>query len=208
MTHLYLIRHARSTWNAEGRVQGQADPPLDEVGRRQAQAVAARLGSETFDALYSSPLVRARETAEAIARRCRLIVKYDKRLMEWHMGEWSGLTGAEIEAWRAAHPDHRRSDGPPGGESRAALMTRAAAIFADIHAAYPDDHRVAVVGHGGLFSAYITCLLNLPPESPVSFHSNNTAIARLRVRDGQVAILALNDDRHLDGILWLKGNEK
>ena len=202
MTHLYLIRHARSTWNAEGRVQGQANPPLDEAGRRQAQAVAARLRPESIDALYSSPLARARDTAEAIAALHRLTVQYDDRLMEWHMGEWSGLAGTDIEAWRAAHPDRNyRVEGPPGGESRSALMARAAAVFADILAAHSSDHsKVAVVGHGGLFSAYMAHTLNLPPESTVSFHSNNTAISRIQIHDGRVAILALNDDRHLDSI--------
>lgn len=203
MTHLYIIRHARSTWNAEGRVQGQANPPLDEVGRRQAQAVAARLRPESFEALYSSPLARARETAEAIAALRRLTVQYDDRLMEWHMGEWSGLAGTDIEAWRAAHPDrNHRVDGPPGGESRPALVARAAAVFADILAAHSGDQsKVAVVSHGGLFSAYVAHLLNLTPESTVSFHSNNTAISHIRLHDGRVAILALNDDRHLDSLV-------
>jgi len=202
LTLLYLIRHARSVWNAEGRVQGQANPPLDDVGRKQAQAVAARLSGETFNAFYSSPLVRARETAEVIAARHRLTVQYDERLMERRFGIWEGLTGPEIEAWKAANPNGDWwIHGPPGAENRAAIIGRAAAVFGDIVAAHPDQ-KVAVVSHGGLFNSFVTHLLKLPPDSLVSFHSNNTAISRIRIHDGQVAIIALNDDRHLDGVVW------
>ena len=77
-------------------MQGQADPPLDELGREQARALADHLRHETFHAIYSSPLARARETAEIIAAPHGLPVRYDDRLKERHLGEWTGLTGDEI----------------------------------------------------------------------------------------------------------------
>ena len=69
VTVLCLVRHGQSTWNAERRIQGQLDPPLSELGRAQANRVAERLARERWDVLYSSDLSRARQTAEAIARR-------------------------------------------------------------------------------------------------------------------------------------------
>jgi len=100
MTFLFLIRHARSTWNAEGRMQGQADPPLDDVGREQARALAERLRGEPFRAIYSSPQARARQTAEiAFARHNPPVpITFDDRLKERDLGEWTGLTIAEVEA--------------------------------------------------------------------------------------------------------------
>jgi broad specificity phosphatase PhoE len=201
MTYLYLVRHARSTWNAAGRMQGQADPPLDDLGRRQAEALGDRLGRAGLEAIYSSPLERARSTAEAIARRGALTVLYDDRLMERHLGEWTGLTGDEAderfpELWSSGSWRH---NSPPGGESYPQLMARAAAAFEAILAAWPTG-RVAVVTHGALLNAYWMRLLGLPPESPVHFHSENAAIAHVRIEQGHVHILSLGDERHLEAL--------
>ena len=199
MTTLYLIRHARSTWNAERRMQGWADPPLDDVGQRQAQALAERLKDEAFHAIYSSPLARARQTAQAIAAYHNLPIHFDERLRERNLGEWTGLTGSEADE---RFPEVRsngdwRIDGPSGGEGQAEVTARAAAAFADILAAHPDDATaVAVVTHGGTLGAYLTHLLGLPPGSPVHFAFGNTAIARVRVQNGHVYLLGLGDDWH------------
>ena len=204
MTYLYLIRHARSTWNAEGRMQGWADPPLDELGRTQARALAERLKSEPITAVYSSPLARARETAEAIAAQHRLTVKYDDRLKERNLGDWTGLTGSEADD---RSPELRsngrdwRIDGPPGGETQAELTARAAAAFADILTAHPDEsRRVAVVSHGGTLSALMAHLFKTPIGSPVHFAADNTSIARVRAKDGHVHLLGWGDDRHLQAM--------
>src|SRR6185503_10394400 len=134
MPELYLIRHARSTWNTEGRMQGWADMPLDDLGLIQAQAPAERLKSCSFEAIYSSPLARARQTAETVAAHHNLAVRLDERLKERNLGKWTGLTGTEAEQ---QYPGLRgsenwRVDGPPEGEGQAQLAARAAAAFADI----------------------------------------------------------------------------
>ncbi len=201
MTTLYLIRHARSTWNAEGRMQGWADPPLDDVGYRQAQALAERLKDEAFHAIYSSPLARARQTAEAIAAYHNLPICFDERLRERNLGEWTGLTGSEADE---RFPDVQsngdwRIDGPPGGESQTELTARAAAAFAAILAAHPDE-RVAVVSHGGTLSALMAHLFKTPIGSPVHFAADNTSIARVRAKDGHVHLLGWGDDRHLQAM--------
>jgi broad specificity phosphatase PhoE len=196
MTLLYLIRHARSTWNAEGRLQGQADPPLDETGHQQVRALVEFLTDEPFDAIYSSPLVRARLTAEALAAPRGLSVQFDARLMERHLGEWTGLKGDEARARIAAFTSGDwRVAGPPGGEGEAALMARAAAALADIIAAHPEGP-VAVVSHGGTLRAYLLHLFGFSPESQhVSFSFENTSFARLRVLDGHVRFLGLGENR-------------
>ena len=200
MTLLYLIRHARSTWNAESRMQGQADPPLDELGQRQAQALATHLRSQTFDAIYSSPLARARLTAEIVAAPHTLSVRLDPRLMERHLGDWTGLTGDEVDEWLAAKPDHNwRRDGPPGGESSAAVAARAVAAFAGIVAAHPEG-TVAVFSHGGLLKAYFLHLLGIPIERPISFNLENTAFTRLSVRGEHVHLFSLSETGHLNGL--------
>src|SRR3990172_2717411 len=192
MTFLFLIRHARSTWNAEGRMQGQADPPLDDVGREQARALAERLRGEPFRAIYSSPQARARQTAEiAFARHNPPApITFDDRLKERDLGEGTGLTIAGVEGeWRVK--------GPPGGEPRAALVARAAAVFAEIFTVHPGGP-VAVVSHGGLLNAYVAHhLLGAPLEKHVSLHLPNTAVARLDVRPDRVYVLGV-DARHLD----------
>jgi 2,3-bisphosphoglycerate-dependent phosphoglycerate mutase len=201
MTHLYLIRHARSTWNTEGRMQGQADPPLDELGEKQIQALAERLAQVSISAVYSSPLQRALRTAEAVAAHHRLTVNLDPRLMERHLGEWAGLTGNEADD---KYPQVRsgkdwRLLGPPGGESMMDLMTRAASALGAIVDAHPND-RVVVVSHGGTLNAYLMHLMGLPAASHVHFAFGNTAIARVQLENDQVHLLGLGDERHLDAM--------
>lgn len=199
MTLLHLIRHARSTWNTAGRLQGQADPPLDEVGQQQVRALVEFLKDEPFQAVYSSPLMRARLTAEALAHARGLPVQLDGRLMERHLGEWTGLNGDDARARIAAFTESQGGDwrvlGPPGGEGEAALMARAASALTDIIAAHPEG-QVAVVSHGGTLRAYLLHVFGLPPERQhISFSFENTAFARVRVLDGHVRFMGLGENR-------------
>ena len=191
MTLLLLIRHARSTWNAAGRMQGQADPPLDEIGMQQAHTLGEFLRSETLHAIYTSPLVRARATAEAIARYHTAPLILDARLMERHLGEWTGLTGDEA---KERYPEWLgrswRSLGAPGGESQAALTARVQAALTDILAAHPDE-TVAVVSHGGTLSSYLIHVLDFSLDQQISLGFENTAFARLSVRGAHVRLLSL-----------------
>src|SRR5437660_2471183 len=93
---LVFIRHGSSTWNDEGRIQGQLDPPLSEKGREQAEKLAARLRDETVDALYSSDLQRARSTADAVSGAIGKEVALLPELREVALGEWEGLNRHEI----------------------------------------------------------------------------------------------------------------
>jgi probable phosphoglycerate mutase len=130
---LLCIRHAESTWNASGRWQGQADPPLSDAGREAAERLAKRLAEELSDvaALVSSDLLRGRETAGILGRALGREPEHWALLREADIGSWSGRLTAEIEAlwpedyrrFRAGDPELR----PGGGESRRALRERALA---------------------------------------------------------------------------------
>ncbi|NLA59670.1 MAG: histidine phosphatase family protein [Firmicutes bacterium] len=159
MTTFYLIRHGETQANKAGILQGQLDVPLSESGRRQARAVAEALSGVRLDAVYSSDLSRARETAEAIVegRTCPLVL--DRRLRELDMGAISGLT---IEESRKRFPEfHARLAAdrygvrrPGGGESRLDLRSRMASALDDIYERHKDG-RVAIVSHGGSINAVL-----------------------------------------------------
>jgi broad specificity phosphatase PhoE len=95
VTTLLLVRHGETDWNAEGRLQGHTDRPLNDAGRRQAQELAERLAREQVDAVYASDLARAKETAETVGARLGLPVVIDPDLREKNWGTWEGLTGDE-----------------------------------------------------------------------------------------------------------------
>jgi len=95
MTTLLLVRHGETDWNAEGKLQGHTDRPLNDFGRRQARALADRLAGEEIEALYASDLVRARETAEILGAKLGLPVVVDPDLREKNWGSWEGLTPPE-----------------------------------------------------------------------------------------------------------------
>jgi broad specificity phosphatase PhoE len=200
VTLLYLIRHARSTWNAQGRWQGQADPPLDDIGLMQAQALAQHLRAEPLLAVYSSPLQRARQTAEAIAAEHGLNAILDDRLKERNVGQWSGLTEAEV---RERFPDYFKpgwwQHGPPGGENQIELNTRTLAVFGEILAAHPEGS-VAVVSHGGTLNAYLLTTLGVPLGQHVSFRFANASYARVYMHEGRIHVASLCEVGHLNGL--------
>lgn len=151
MTRLYLVRHGQTDWNVEGRWQGHADIPLNQAGLAQAEKVAGELAREGLQAIYSSDLQRARQTAMILAAHTDLPVILDARLREIHQGEWQGLLVSEIEARYGEAFQRRRNDpynvAPPGGETVEQVRQRVVQAFEDIIARHPGA-RVAVVSHG------------------------------------------------------------
>jgi len=151
---VYLARHGQTAYNAEGRFQGQQAIPLDEVGRAQAVELAARAAGYGFAALWCSPLLRARETADVVAARIGLAPVEDARLMETDAGDWTNLSFAEVramaperfDAFAAADADFAF----PGGESFAQQEVRVAAALDDIEAG---ELPALVVCHGMVIRA-------------------------------------------------------
>jgi len=150
MTQFLLVRHGETDWNRDRRFQGHADPPLNETGREQARTLAAELAREQLDAVYTSDLARANETAEIIARRLSVPIVVDAELREIDVGEWQGLTWPEIEE---RFPDgvrnwHERGHGWERGETYDALGERVVRALRRIGAKHPAG-RILIVGHGG-----------------------------------------------------------
>jgi probable phosphoglycerate mutase len=149
---LLLIRHAESVWNAERRWQGHEDPPLSARGREQAVALAAALASAGVARLVTSDLLRARSTAEPLARALGLEPITDRRLRELDVGSWGGRTRQEIAARDAdllARFDAGDRDAlAGGGESLALLRARALAALRELADA-PPEGCIALVTHLG-----------------------------------------------------------
>jgi broad specificity phosphatase PhoE len=149
MTAMLLVRHGQSTWNAEGRWQGHVGVPLTPLGRKQAAQAA--LAVRAVDAIVSSDLPRACETAEIIGRELGgCAVSTDARLREWEAGEWVGLTREQIEAGWPGYLAART--GPPASEDLTAFLKRVTLGLDDIQRAHPDG-RVLVVTHSGVIYA-------------------------------------------------------
>ena len=149
-TTILLARHGESDWNVQARWQGHADRPLTERGRVQADALAERLAPIGLDAVYSSDLRRARETAAAVASRLDLEVQVMPELREVDVGSWSGLTRAEA-AERFPEGFRRWQDGGTGwddGETYQQMSRRIIAAVAQIAEAH-EGGRALVVAHGG-----------------------------------------------------------
>lgn len=157
---LLLLRHGRTTWNAERRFQGQADPPLDEVGRAQAYEVAALMAMLRPDLVVSSDAARAVQTAEPISAALRLDIRADARLRERSLGHWEGLTRDEV---RDRYPDEYadwiagRDVSRRGGESRDQVALRALSAFRDL----PVVDTTVLVTHSATAMALCAALLGL-----------------------------------------------
>ena len=155
----YLVRHGESVSNREGRVQGQADVELSAFGRVQAAAIGDSIRSLSVAApigeIWSSPLRRALETAEAIAAAVGLPVRIEERLRELHAGIFQGHLWADLESrfpeevarWRSGDPHYAI----PGGESRAQLAARGHEVLDELAAR--DTDAMIVVAHGGILTA-------------------------------------------------------
>ncbi len=189
VTTLLLVRHGETDWNREGRWQGHSDTHLNEVGREQAARVASEV--DGVDAIYSSDLARARETADAVARRLGLEVRIDERLRERSFGAWEGKTGLEIEAeFRDAHARWLAGKGPGADDAEpfADFAARVQSFVRDVLARHPEE-TVLVVAHGGSIRVihalaggldYVRDHLSIPGVP-------NCTVAKYAAREGKLA---------------------
>ena len=151
MTHLCLIRHGQTDWNLEGRYQGQSDVPLNENGLTQANSLIETLNGHSFDAIFSSDLKRAQQTAEPIAKQLGLNVQIEPRLREINQGEWEGVLVEDIKARYAEIWSQRTVDPanvrPPGGETVGEVAIRVYAALDEIARLFPNG-QLLIVSHG------------------------------------------------------------
>jgi len=150
MTTILLVRHGETDWNRDGRWQGGSDTRLNDLGREQAQALAEQLDG-SIDAVYSSDLARARETAEIVAAKLGLEVRVDPRLRERSFGSWEGLTTAEIEDRFGDSHRHwlaGEGAGADDAETFEDFSARVNGFLADVLRLHPGEE-VLVISHGG-----------------------------------------------------------
>lgn len=196
-----FVRHGITDWNLEGRWQGWTDTALSEVGIRQAQSVRTRLEGKCWDAVYSSDLTRAQETA----RIAGLEPVLDARLREIHFGAFEGGLSRE----NALHPEFKtwlEQPGTlqtPGGESYGDLYTRALDWLSEL----PESGDVLAFSHGGTIQTLVTGLLGVPAMVAPRIwrfsitHASLTVLERWWTPTGFVWTLErLNDTAHLEGI--------
>jgi phosphoserine phosphatase len=198
---LYVARHGETTWNREGRYQGQRESALTETGKRQAQALAHALRERPLGAVYSSPLRRCRDSAQPLADQCGVELTIDERLIEIAHGTWEGRLRKDIEQtdagrfaqWRSA-PD---AVAFPGGETLAAVDDRWQAFVASL----AGDGEVAIVTHDVLVRLAILDASQRPLRRLWEPRVVNGGYTRLEL--GNNALSALDEcvDGHLSGIL-------
>jgi broad specificity phosphatase PhoE len=198
-----FLRHGESVGNAEARWQGQSDYVLTEKGRAQARLLAARWKSAgvRFDLIITSPLVRAKETAEIIASALQASVELDPILVERHIGEMEGLTAEEVR--KKPQPPYVTPYDPIGreGEGDWALFLRAGQALHGLLRRAPGSY--LIVSHGGLLNQLMNAIIGIAPHvdpSGVRFRFENTAFARVFYFPHQHrwAFDALNDHAHLE----------
>jgi len=194
---ILLIRHGQTDWNLAQRFQGQSDIPLNETGHKQAHALANRLSAETFDAVYSSDLQRATETAKII---CTSQIHPDPRLREVHFGDWEGLTYDEI---KAKHPETLAAweadifkNAPPNGETLEGLAVRVQSMLDELRKKH-DDQNILIVAHGGVLQTLICLALKLPPTMYWQFHLSTASLSEIAFYPAGAILNSLNDTSHL-----------
>jgi len=180
--HIYLLRHGRTDSNAAGRLMGQLDEPLAELGRSQASLAGRTLMGREIVAVYASDLRRASDTAQIVADQLGLDVVRHSGLREINMGDWAGKTYAEVQSTDAAtfaavRANPQRS-GPRNGESEGEMIERVWRALTEIAAAHPGQ-AVLVVSHGGPLRAVTARVLGLGHLSSGTFAVDNCGVMLL-----------------------------
>lgn len=195
---LILVRHGQTAVNAEGRLQGRIDAELTATGEAQAAACAAVLARVAPSRIISSPLRRARQTADAIAGASGAPIQVDERWTELDYGDWDG---AVLRSMPQHEWDHWRSDiafTPPGGESLVALTERVRGACDEL-VAEASDTDVVVVSHVSPIKAAVAWSLGVGPETSWRMFLGVAAICRIAVGPRGASLHAYNDLSHLAG---------
>lgn len=196
---LFLVRHGQTAWNSESRAQGHSNIPLDEVGKQQAGYLAEALIGHDVKRIITSDLDRAYSTALPVANMLGLDAVKEPRLRERSLGEWEGITFAEL----FQHKAHiTKSQGtpfesivPPNGESIEMVWDRVAGVVADLRS---QSSNALVVTHGGTGSLLMAQLLQGTMATARAFRFANAGITELQLRpDGAFLIVRFNDTTHL-----------
>jgi phosphoserine phosphatase len=201
MALFYFIRHGETQWNAEGLLSGRTDVPLSEAGMRQAQLLAERLRAVPVEAMYSSPLERAVETARLIGQAIGRESVVDQRLVELNYGAWEGRTFEEVI--RSAPDDYRNwaADpahvAPPEGETGLHLVERVMPFLAELAQRHQKGN-VVVVCHKTVCRLVACQIMGIPlSEYRERIKMDNAALNIFESEEGKWRAVVVNDTSHL-----------
>jgi len=191
MTELYLVRHGETDWNAARRIQGRTDIPLNDTGREQARQAGELLARRRWDAVYASPLSRARETAAIIGERVGITeVGTRDALMERDYGAAEGLDFDELAA---RYPEGVHAEGQ---ESREDVGRRVGTALVELADSHPGESLI-VVSHGGAIRA----VLQLADPGTQHPRITNASVHSFRVQDGTLQLIAFDDPIEEESLL-------
>jgi len=201
---IILIRHGETAWNAERRLQGHLDIPLNAEGERQARLLAGALAAEPIDLIVSSDLQRARQTAQAVATLRGMPLQIEPGLRERCYGGFEGLLYSEIEqrfpaefaAWQARDVDAILPTGKNCGESFRQFYARATTAILGLAQAHAGQ-TIAMVAHGGVLECAYRMALDLPLETPRDFKVFNASINRFHLEEGRLVLDSWGEVAHL-----------
>lgn len=202
-TTVLLIRHGETEWNLLGKFQGCTDIALSQDGIKQAEALRDRLKGD-FDYIYSSPLMRANETAKILASEYNKEVEVVQDIREINFGEWEGLTIKEIaekypEIFKVWRTDKIEAKFCGGDSSILNASLRAKKSIMDIVKKH-EGKKIAIVAHGGIIKAGLIGLFEWDMSMYHKIALGNTCINTIRFNDDfKPVLLGLNDTNHLDG---------
>lgn len=189
---LILVRHGRTAVNAAGRFQGRLDAALDELGRRQAEATAALLTAVPIDAVVTSPLLRARQTAAVFGGP----VTVDDRWIELDYGTWDDTPVADVtpETWQRWRSDETFT--PPGGESLQDLGLRVRDAVAEL-IVQADERNIVVVSHVSPIKAAVAWALGGTDTLTWKLVLSTASVTRLQRRGDGAALVSFNEAAHV-----------
>ena len=199
-TNIILVRHGETEWNHLRRIQGQIDIPLNDVGLRQAQAVGRRLAQLPIEAVYTSDLRRASDTAAPIAAARGVAAQPDQRLRERHYGGFQGSYYDELQ--RADPEQHQRmlsrdlAFDLDGGETIPVLHERVCAALRDFAGRHPDG-TIVVVSHGGVLDCGYRLATGLALDAPTTFGLFNASLNEIAAEQGRFRLVSWGDVEHL-----------
>ncbi len=196
MREIILVRHGETELNASETFRGRVDVPLNETGHKQAGLLAEYLAAEKIQVIYSSPLMRAVTTAEAVATPQKIKVNVTESLNDIDCGAWQGLTLEDVKKnYGAVYRDWAENPGQvkiPGGESLADVRERAMPFVWDVTKRFGEG-KVALVSHRAVVKVIICGLLGLDNSFFWSFKLDTASITRFRF-DGHKAVLTSHND--------------
>lgn len=199
-TRVIVIRHGETEWNKTGKWQGHEDSPLTDNGLEQAHAAAKQLQRYPVNAIYSSDLGRAMQTARIIATPHNLEVQSDSRIRERRLGIFQGLTLQEMkQRYPVETKRHQSEDSTyslPGGESKQQQFDRCVCCFNELAENHPQQ-TIAIVTHGGVVNCLFKYVMGLPLEKPRNYILFNTAINIFSYTDGEWGLHTFGDINHL-----------